>query len=386
MLAALRQSLLITAVVGSVGWAPSLRTALPARCGRPQPAKLRMAEAADDMPPGDAEDELMKGLNEMQMQEFNKGLYAHLNKRPEYETSNMYSALRKRQDVDDPLYSELKERREMLANAPLPNEDQTPGEVIELVLRALRDVDWPRPGHGAEMLMTYSGPASILGNDGTAVTADMVRRRTQLHSLRTERASRDRPRRPAHGVSGRGEVEAEGGPPGAAARAQQPPPCRLRVWRRSLSRSPSNAPSASFAPTRACVCVRMRRLACAAAGVLRVVQVHHPARLGLHPVPAQARALAGQEASLAAPQAHVLRGRECAGHLPALETRDGARQCVAHRPASRQDTRSCLRALRWLSASVGSLRSGACVAAALAALVLAAGRCAWTALTRMSHG
>jgi len=116
----------------------------------------------------------MKGLTEIQMQEFNKGLYAHLNKRPEYETSNMYSALRKRQDVDDPLYSELKERREMLANAPMPNEDQTPGEVIELVLRALRDVDWPRPGHGAEMLMKYSGPASILGDDGTAVTAEML--------------------------------------------------------------------------------------------------------------------------------------------------------------------------------------------------------------------
>jgi len=46
--------------------------------------------------------------------------------------------------------------------------------VIELVLRALRDVDWPRPGHGAEMLMKYSGPASILGDDGTAVTAEML--------------------------------------------------------------------------------------------------------------------------------------------------------------------------------------------------------------------
>ena len=110
-----------------------------------------------------ARTQLIKELNsKLQLQEFNTELYEHLNKRPEYETSELYSALRKRQDVDDPLYSELKERREMLANAPLPNTDQTPGEVIELVLRALRDVDWPRPGHGVEMLRNYSGPASML--------------------------------------------------------------------------------------------------------------------------------------------------------------------------------------------------------------------------------
>jgi hypothetical protein len=102
-------------------------------------------------------------FNAAQTQEFNKELYAHLSKRPEYENSQVYASLRKRQDVDDPIYSELQARREMLSNTPRPNENQTPGEVIELVLRALRDVDWPRPGHGVDVLRNYSGPASILG-------------------------------------------------------------------------------------------------------------------------------------------------------------------------------------------------------------------------------
>lgn len=108
------------------------------------------------------------------MKDFNNELYSHLNKRPEYETSEMYSALRKRQDVDDPLYSELEARRETMAETPSPNEDQTPGEVIELVLRALRDVDWPSAGHGVKILQTYSGPASILGDDRPDVTVQKL--------------------------------------------------------------------------------------------------------------------------------------------------------------------------------------------------------------------
>lgn len=110
---------------------------------------------------------------QVELNDFTKDLYAHLNRRPEYETSEIYAALRKRQDVADPLYSELEARREMLSNAPLPNEDQTPGEIIELVLRAMRDVDWPRPAHGVEVLRNYSGPGSIL-SDGEEVTAEML--------------------------------------------------------------------------------------------------------------------------------------------------------------------------------------------------------------------
>jgi hypothetical protein len=123
---------------------------------------------------GDGNDELEEQLNMQVMQEFNSAFYAHLSKRPEYQDSELYTSLRKRQDVDDPLYKELKERRSMLTNAPKPNESQTPGEVIELVLRALRDVDWPRPNHGIECLMRYSGPASILGDKRPDVTSEML--------------------------------------------------------------------------------------------------------------------------------------------------------------------------------------------------------------------
>lgn len=132
------------------------------------------AQAADpdDLPTVDF---LSKELTQqVELQDFNRGLYEHLNKRPEYETSELYSALRKRQDVDDPLYSELEARREMLSNTPQPNEEQTPGEVIELVLRALRDVNWPRDGHGVEVLQTYSGPASVLGDDSADITQEML--------------------------------------------------------------------------------------------------------------------------------------------------------------------------------------------------------------------
>ena len=111
---------------------------------------------------GDLEKELAAQL---ETREFNKDLYEHLGKRPEYETSELYAALRKRQDVDDPLYSELEKRRATGATTPMPNSEQTPGEVIELVLRALRDVDWPGEGHGVEVLRSYSGPASILGEE-----------------------------------------------------------------------------------------------------------------------------------------------------------------------------------------------------------------------------
>jgi len=137
-------------------------------------AAVRLSEVDDPDDVPNASTELSRQLNEqLELNEFTKGLYDHLNKRPEYETSEFYSVLRKRQDVDDPLYSELEARREMLSNAPLPNEEQTPGEVIELVLRALRDVDWPRDGHGVEVLRNYSGPASILG-DEAEVTAEML--------------------------------------------------------------------------------------------------------------------------------------------------------------------------------------------------------------------
>ena len=163
---------------------------------RQQLARLRMADAPE------SEDELQEQLNSQVSEEFNRALYDHLAKRPEYETSELYSSLRKRQDVDDPLYNELKDRRDMLTNTPEPNDDQTPTEVIELVLRALRDVDWPRPGHGVDCLMMYSGPASILGEDrpdvrsGTAAAAQRQQPHHALSAARTHHTSDARHRNP----------------------------------------------------------------------------------------------------------------------------------------------------------------------------------------------
>ena len=46
--------------------------------------------------------------------------------------------------------------------------------MIELVLRALRDVDWPRDSHGIEVLQNYSSDASMLGEDRPDVTPQML--------------------------------------------------------------------------------------------------------------------------------------------------------------------------------------------------------------------
>jgi hypothetical protein len=149
------------------------RVAPTARASPSRPSSERRAPPAlmADVEPDD-EGEVLgnfeQELNSLQLKNFNEELYAHLGKRPEYETSEMYSALRKRVDVDDPLYSELEKRRAMLSSAPAPSTSQTPGEVIELVLRGLRDVDWPEPGNGVRMLQQYSSPKTILADVGQA--------------------------------------------------------------------------------------------------------------------------------------------------------------------------------------------------------------------------
>ena len=155
------------ALFATAGWTPSL---LPRPLHATRAAACVLMADDESADASSLDDELQK----MQLAKFNSELYSHLSKRPEYETTEMYSSLRKRTDVDDPLYNELKQRREMLASAPMPSTTQTPGEVIELVLRALRDVDWPRENHGAELLRTYSGPKSILGDGRPDVTAQML--------------------------------------------------------------------------------------------------------------------------------------------------------------------------------------------------------------------
>ncbi len=155
-------------VVGTSAWAPAALGRPAVRCPRCRPPLL-----TDD-------DSLQEEINSLNLDRFNKDLYEHLTRRPEYENSEMYAELRKRVDVDDPIYSELKARREMLASSPTPSPTQTPGEVIEIVLRALRDLDWPRPGHGVELLMSYSSKASILSGTGSGegesgeITAQML--------------------------------------------------------------------------------------------------------------------------------------------------------------------------------------------------------------------
>jgi len=171
----MRLGCLLLTTVGwtpTAGWTPTL-LARPSRSMRTASLVLM---ADDDLPDTSSEPDLSidAQLSDLQLEKFNSELYSHLSKRPEYETTEMYTSLRKRIDVDDPLYNELKQRREMLASAPMPSTTQTPGEVIELVLRALRDVDWPRENHGAELLRNYSGPASILGDDRPDVTAQML--------------------------------------------------------------------------------------------------------------------------------------------------------------------------------------------------------------------
>ena len=78
------------------------------------------------------------------LSEFTDELYAHLSKRPEYSTSEFYKGIKSRVDVDDPMYSELEQRREMLTNASLPDPTLGPNDVIDYVLRALQDAN-PSP-------------------------------------------------------------------------------------------------------------------------------------------------------------------------------------------------------------------------------------------------
>ena len=62
-----------------------------------------------------------------------------------------------RLDVDDPLYTELEKRRAMLSRAPAPSTSQTPCEVIELLLRGLRDALPVRYAYEALLVNEFKG-------------------------------------------------------------------------------------------------------------------------------------------------------------------------------------------------------------------------------------
>lgn len=94
------------------------------------------------------------------LDEFNSDLYDHLKRRPEFVDRVLYDKLSERIDVEENVFS--KWRQQFNSTTKLePTAGQTPGEVIELVLRALQDVDYPHEGHGVEVLQTFSSDACI---------------------------------------------------------------------------------------------------------------------------------------------------------------------------------------------------------------------------------
>ena len=181
----LRLTLALITLSVALGWA---RHAL---CGAaPRGAAARAAvRAADSSPPGEEPTEDSSQIYEdlrkwegpggsarsEEMEGFNKGLYDHLNNRPEYETAKMYDSLKARIDVDDPLKEEFARNRERIENNTGPAPDQTPGEVIDAVLLALQDVDFPTENHGVELLKKYTGDGSQLADEQN-VTPEILRR------------------------------------------------------------------------------------------------------------------------------------------------------------------------------------------------------------------
>lgn len=128
-------------------------------------AELSLRMDGDEDPADDENTELS---------EFTDGLYNHLSKRPEYSTSEFYKGIKSRVDVDDPMYSELEQRREMLTNVALPDPTLGPNDVIDYVLRALQDADYPFPGHGVQVLMNCSGSGSSINNEQTKVSVEQL--------------------------------------------------------------------------------------------------------------------------------------------------------------------------------------------------------------------
>ena len=148
----LRLTLALITLSVALGWAPPHFV----RCGAARRRAARAAvRAADSSPPGEEPTEDSSQIYEdlrkwegpggsarsEEMEGFNKGLYDHLNNRPEYETAKMYDSLKARIDVDDPLKEEFARNRERIENNTGPAPDQTPGEVIDAVLLAPRDAD-----------------------------------------------------------------------------------------------------------------------------------------------------------------------------------------------------------------------------------------------------
>lgn len=108
---------------------------------------------------------------EIETRTFNEDLYRHLAQRPEYETSELYKQLRQRIDVSEPLYSSLEKNKDraLSSGQETPDAAKTPGEVIDLVLRALREKRGSDDVTGIQVLMKFMSPSSSI-HTGTDVT------------------------------------------------------------------------------------------------------------------------------------------------------------------------------------------------------------------------
>lgn len=191
---AIKRLLLLSLVFAPcIGWRAAVPGAGGAHRLRARPPALCDADPLDQADPLDEEAMVTRELNKELTAKFNEELYRHLKQRPEYENSDMYRQLDQRLDVDEkfrygtpsdadaalltncqlpkpsqatrPPAATARTRPPRRATPPTPARvptAQTPGEVIDIVLRALSSKDWERPEQGIELLRNYSSQASAL--------------------------------------------------------------------------------------------------------------------------------------------------------------------------------------------------------------------------------
>jgi hypothetical protein len=138
---------------------PTLSSAAPPP---PPPDDAAPSESGNELS-GQLSDELRRReqtAEEPGLDAFNSGLYAHLRRRPEFADRELYNELSNRVDVSENVFNSWREQVNATTRLE-PRAGQTPGEVIELVLRALQDCDYPHEGHGIDVLQRFSSEACI---------------------------------------------------------------------------------------------------------------------------------------------------------------------------------------------------------------------------------
>lgn len=114
------------------------------------------------------ESESCEGLSE-----FNAGLYEHLRRRPEFANRELYNELSSRVNVSEQVFNSWRDQVNATTRLE-PEAGQTPGEVVSLVLRALQDCDYPRDGHGIEVLQAFSSDVCIASS--SKISSEMLYR------------------------------------------------------------------------------------------------------------------------------------------------------------------------------------------------------------------